>query len=249
MEFKHVTKAVTLADGHLRSFAFLTQNKDNWQHAACCAGYVPADGSYVGDDIGYAPIVGVQRQDESRRYATLKNGAFHFDFNPVFFDREPSYELSDVSLVLPRGSQRSFGVYAGRRPDTRVLLPELTRNTFGVTEDELNTLLYWYARVQTRINGSPTEARWTFSNRNSNRCDITHCNIPVKFPYISFSNMYSEDEGWSHVSLIGFFIILAWECRGGKQSYLTQSLELSELDNALLERVISHPISFPMGLV
>ena len=78
----------------------------------------------------------------------------------------------------------------------------LTRAVFGLTYEELTSLLEAYAKVMGTYSDYFTYPKLTRSVRNENCCDMTDAWIPEKFPYIAFSESGYE---FSHVSLWAWY--------------------------------------------
>lgn len=78
----------------------------------------------------------------------------------------------------------------------------LTREIFGLTHEEITSLLEAYAEVMGTNRIYSAYPRLTKSPRSVNYCDITELWIPEGFPYVAFN-----DSGYhfSHVSLWGFY--------------------------------------------
>lgn len=78
----------------------------------------------------------------------------------------------------------------------------LTRKIFGLTYDEITSLLEAYAKAMGTYSEYITCPRLTRSLKNSHYCDLTGVWIPERFPYIAF-----QEQGYdfSHVSLYGFY--------------------------------------------
>ena len=79
---------------------------------------------------------------------------------------------------------------------------DLTRAVFGLTYDELKTVLGAYAGTLGNQSEYFAYPKLTRSIRSNNFCDMNDLWIPEKFPYVAFSESGYE---FSHVSLWGFY--------------------------------------------
>ena len=78
----------------------------------------------------------------------------------------------------------------------------LTRAIFGLTHEEITSLLDAYAITMGTHSDYGVYPRLTKSPRNTNFCDTTDIWIPKGFPYIAFND---SNYDFSHVSLWGFY--------------------------------------------
>lgn len=152
------------------------------------------------------------REDPSaRRFVRLMRGTLSLDsFLPEI---ESVTIIQDHHLVLPAGSDSYFGVVD--RSTSREHA-ELTREIFGATCDELTEVADIIGIITGRISDEYGAAgRVTFSRTRSNNCDLCGCLIPHRFPYLAFEQSTYQ---WGHVSLSGFYRLLAFLSKGSKGS-------------------------------
>lgn len=112
-----------------------------------------------------------------------------------FFDN-CAYKKVQASIRFPC-PDTYYGVMVGREEDS-----DLTRALFGLTYEELTSLLEAYAKVMGTYTEYATYSKLTRSIRSENYCDMTDTWIPEKFPYIAFNE---SNYAFSHVSLWGFY--------------------------------------------
>lgn len=171
----------------------------------CIIGYRSEDQPY--DLPYYAPSVALRDKDgrNSHRFVGLAGGVVGLTW---FFEDDKYYRvLDDQWLALPRGSDPYFGVVlkGSRKEDL-----EHTRNLFGASRREIESVAVALARFSgRRTYVEASTPRVTFSRTQNNRCDLSGCLIPSNFPYIAFEGSQYD---WGHVSLYGFYRLLAFMC-------------------------------------
>lgn len=183
--------------------------------------------SYVGyrpeNSPGESPyfatsVAARDREDPSaRRFVRLMRGTLSLDsFLPAI---QSVTIVQDHHLVLPTGSDAYFGVVD--RSTSREHA-DLTREIFGATSNELTEAADIIGIIAGRISDEYGAAgRVTFSRTRSNNCNLCGCLIPYRFPYLAF-----EQSGyrWGHVSLCGFYRLLAFLSNGSKGSPFSAAL-------------------------
>ncbi len=109
---------------------------------------------------------------------------------------EHLYKKIDCGIRFP-APDNYYAVFVNKEED-----PDLTRGIFGLTHEEITSLLEAYAKAMGIYHEYTTYPRLTKSPRSVNYCDITDLWIPERFPYVAFN-----DSGYhfSHVSLWGFY--------------------------------------------
>jgi hypothetical protein len=120
---------------------------------------------------------------------------------------------------------------------------ELTRKVFGLTCNELETVLEGYAKTLGRYNLYFQYPRLTRSMRSENFCDLTDLWIPEQFPYITF-----QESGYdfSHISLWGFYRHIQLLIEKTVSSRLGQALLVAGVNEATLQALINieeYPLS------
>jgi len=154
------------------------------------------------------PVDAARTREASRnikRFLALNRGTiFLSSFLP---ENRPFRTVEDRFVKLPSGSNSEYGVFLY---ETGELDPELTRELFGATFDELEEFVCVFQSVAHYPAESHSErARITFSKSSENICDLTKAYIPRGFPYIAFKD--SRFCG-AHISLCGFYRLLALIC-------------------------------------
>lgn len=107
-----------------------------------------------------------------------------------------TYKKIEVGIRFPY-PDTYYAVLVDRKEDK-----ELTRAVFGLTYDEIESVLDAYAKTVGTYSEYLTYPKLTRSMRSANYCDLTDIWIPEKFPYIAFSESGYE---FSHISLWGFY--------------------------------------------
>lgn len=172
----------------------------------CYIGYKPL--STAGDDFSYHVSVGRKKGEDAEegRFIQLASGALQWGYSP-FNSLFAHYYIPSLHLFLPRKTNPRFSIQkSGEDCD------ELTRQFFGLTFDELTSLVSSYETASGHQRCGP--ARVTCSLKY-NTCDLTGALIPREFPYITFTN---SDFIWSHISLSGFYSHIAFLLMNGPQS-------------------------------
>lgn len=192
----------------------------------CYVGY--ASSNLPGDLPYFAPSVAAkERAENSHLFVRLDAGALIYSF--FLSEDEPYRVVNGAFLRLPRGADDYFGVLDQARQSE---IGDLTRALFGGTRKEIEELAVAYARAVGRhVGGLP---RLTFSKTRSNACDLTGALIPRQFPYLAFAPASMD---WSHVSLHGFFRLLALQASNGRNPLRTFILEQG-VDEAILDAVV-----------
>lgn len=129
------------------------------------------------------------------------------------------YRIADGCILLDDYLDHSFShehmykkVKAGIRfpmPDTYYGVMDnyqedkvLTRGVFGLTYEELTSIMEAYGKVMGTYGEYISYPKLTRSVRSANYCDMTDIWIPERFPYVAFSE---SGYRFSHVSLWGFY--------------------------------------------
>ena len=120
---------------------------------------------------------------------------------------------------------------------------ELTRSVFGLTREELASLLRAYAITMGCYHEYSRYPKLTRSSSYSHYCDLTGLWIPQKFPYITFCE---SDYDFSHVSLWGFYRHLQLLTGCHEKSAFSGLLMKCGITETLLERLfqIGHEIFY-----
>ena len=166
--------------------------------------------------------LGICLNDESRKYTFM---------HPYYMQRKHStdkkiakeirgfYRLAEGCIIMDQYVDSGFrGDRLYKRLDVGIRFPypdtyyavlvdqkediELTRTIFGLTCDELETVLEAYSKIVGSYSEYITYPKLTRSMKSMNYCDMTEVWIPEKFPYIAFSESGYE---FSHISLWGFY--------------------------------------------
>lgn len=123
-------------------------------------------------------------------------------------DEHPYNIREDLFLRFPYKQNSSYGVFNEK---TEELDPELTRQLFGVTQEELERLLLSFF-CASHFPIKQAEQRIfcrTTCSRTANACDLGRFLIPAGFPYIAFGD---ASHFGGHISLQGFYGHLAFLC-------------------------------------
>ena len=106
------------------------------------------------------------------------------------------YKRLDCRIKFPY-PDNYYAIFVNNEEDC-----DVTRKVFGLTYEEIISLLDAYALTMGTYHEYGSYPRLTRSPRSANYCDITETWIPEGFPYIAF-----KDSGYdfSHVSLFGFY--------------------------------------------
>lgn len=192
----------------------------------------------------YSPSVALRDKNgrDSHRFVELRGGLLRTSSLPRA--EQPQKLLTDRWLILPRGTDSSFGVVDCQ---TKHLDEELTRRLFGGTCDDIESVAEALARVVGRgFHEMMQLPRVTFSKTRNNSCDLTGCLIPKNFPYLAFNQ---SQYAWSHVSLFGFYRMLGFLCPS--RSAVREAMERSELAAGAIDMLIEagtqygEPLSYP----
>lgn len=192
----------------------------------------------------YSPSVALRDRGgpRSHRFVELRSGMLRTSSLPN--DEQPQQLLTDRWLLLPRGTDSSFGVIDRQ---TRHLDEKLTRRLFGGTRADIESVAKALSRVVGREYHDMAQLpRVTFSKTRNNSCDLTGCLIPKEFPYLAFDQ---SQYAWSHVSLHGFYRLLGFLCPSG--SAVREAIERSEIAAGVLDMLVEAgqhcgpPLSYP----
>ncbi|VEF45502.1 Uncharacterised protein [Bordetella bronchiseptica] len=192
----------------------------------------------------YSPSVALRDKDgrDSHRFVELRSGLLRTSSLPRA--EQPQKLLTDRWLILPHGTDSSFGVIDRQ---TGHLDEELTRRLFGGTRDDIESVAKALARVVGRgFHEMAQLPRVTFSKTRNNSCDLTSCLIPKNFPYLAFDQ---SQYAWSHVSLFGFYRLLGFLCPS--RSAVREAMERSELAAGAIDMLVEagsqygKPLSYP----
>jgi hypothetical protein len=201
-------------------------------HMECYMGYKPS--TIAGSDFFYNLSVVHKHSGsvEEGRLVSLSNGALQWAFNPLdsFTER---YYIPSIHVSLPRKINPRFGIYTNEEEND-----ELTREFFGLTFDDLQTLIRAYEHAAGHT--STGSARITCSLKQ-NTCDLTGALIPREFPYLTFAG---SDFIWSHISLSGFYTHVAFLAMSGSESPFYRRLLAVGCEPALIDRVRSIVLNY-----
>jgi hypothetical protein len=140
-------------------------------------------------------------QRGSFNFVELRAGGL---YRSSFLSDEQHYDIrEDLFLRFPFKQNSSYGVF---NATTEELEPDLTRQLFGATQEELERLLLSFfcaSHFPIKEEEQRIFCRTTCS-RTANACDLGRFLIPPGFPYITF--------GDGHISLQGFYRHLAFLC-------------------------------------
>lgn len=183
----------------------------------------------------YPPSVALRDRDGkySHRFVEL----FHGTLQETSFLRAESWYriVDDHWLILPSGADPYFGVIS--RADRREHEP-YTQATFGGTFKEIAMVARALAPIAGRSYHQMADLpRLTFSKTRDNRCDISNCLIPRSFPYLAFE---SAQYDWSHVSLHGFYRLLAFLFPVRTDSLIWKTFRESGISEDLLTRFVEN---------
>lgn len=192
----------------------------------------------------YSPSVALRDKDglTSHRFVELRGGLLRTTSLPR---SEDAYQLVvDRWLELPRGADSFFRVVDRK---TRVMDEELTRRLFWGTRADIESIAKALSRVVGRgFHELAQFPRVTFSRTSDNSCDLTGCLIPRDFPYLAFDQ---SQYTWSHVSLHGFYRLLAFLCPS--KSAVREAIERSDIEAGVLDRLMEagrqygEPLPYP----
>ena len=143
------------------------------------------------------------------------------------FRGERLYKKLDVGVRFPHPDMY-FAVLVDQKEDC-----QLTRAVFGLTCDEIASVLTAYAKIVGTYDEYFSYPKLTRSIRSMNYCDMTDVWIPEKFPYVAFSESGYK---FSHISLWGFYrhIQLFTGCKLGStisQLFLKTGVSTDTLKN------------------
>lgn len=213
----------------------------------CYVGYLgenrPLDLPY------YSPCVALHHKSgrSSFGFVELRRGTLR---GTSFLQDDLHYRLLDDRwLVLPQGADASFGVFERSSHEEDV---ERTRELFGGTRRDIESVATVLSTIMGREHHELQRLpRVTFSKTRNNSCDISGCLIPKNFPYLAFENSQYD---WSHISLHGFYRLLAFLCASRRNNPVRQSLLDSGITadvlNILLKGAEGYglPLPYPDGV-
>lgn len=161
----------------------------------------------IGIDIVPWDIVGKHSTDE--KVSKNIEGFFRISKGIIYLDRYIDETFNSVSVKqaerwirFPSVGEHYFGVI---NKDDESEDEVLTREVFGLTYDEIMSIIKSYIPLFGTDKEYIQLPALTRSTHRSNYCDITGAWIPSGYPYITFEN---GDIPFSHVSLGGFYIYI-----------------------------------------
>ncbi len=198
----------------------------------CYVGYrkenQPADNAYYDISVAIHDSVG----PSEHRFVRLKGGTLTLE--SFFAPDEPIQLIENQFLALPKGSDSFFGA---RERSTWIENTELTEQLFGATYAELKAVADCFGILTGRNSDSYLKAgRVSFSRTRNNYCDISGCLIPSDFPYLAFEQSPYD---WGHVSLYGFYRLLAFTCSSRRDEPIYRGLLDLGVESAVLDRMIA----------
>ena len=140
------------------------------------------------------------------------------------------YKRIDCAIRFPH-PDNYYAVFVDNQEDE-----DLTRAIFGLTHEEITSLLDAYAITMGTYHEYSVYPKLTKSQRSSHSCDITDFWIPERFPYVAF-----KDSGYdfSHVSLFGFYRHIQLLTGYKTNSVFSKALIKSGVSDKILERVFN----------
>jgi hypothetical protein len=117
----------------------------------------------------------------------------------------------------------------------------LTRAIFGLTHEEITSLLDAYAITMGTHSDYGVYPRLTKSPRNTNFCDITDIWIPKWFPYVAFKD---SNYDFSHVSLWGFYRHIQLLTGYNINSLMSRCLLKAGANETTLQRIFNMDIGY-----
>ena len=222
-----MTEFVTLSSWQRLSIA-----RSSSGEAYCYVGYrkefQPDDNAYYDISVAIQDSVG----PTERRFVRLKGGTLTLE--SFFAPDEPIQLIENHFLSLPKGSVSFFGA---RDRSTWVENKELTQQLFGATHAELMVVADCFGNLTGRKSDGYFKAgRVSFSRTRNNYCDICGCLIPSEFPYLAFEQL---PYAWSHVSLYGFYRLLALMCSSCEQEPIYRGLLNLGVESVVLDRLVA----------
>ena len=148
------------------------------------------------------------------------------------YQKEHLYKKLNVSVRLATPGSCYYGIWKSYAEEEEVL----TRKVFGLTYDELTSLLEVYAKAMNTHYDSFAYPKLTRSVQSDHFCDISELWIPRTFPYVAFT-----DSGYdfSHVSLFGFYRHLQLLVGYNINAIMRHVLIKFGLSEDLLQRVLN----------
>ncbi len=127
-----------------------------------------------------------------------------------------------------------YAVFVNQKEDA-----ELTREIFGLTHQEITSLLEAYGKTMGTHPKHFSYPKLTKSSRNTNFCDLTDLWIPERFPYIAFTTNGCD---FSHVSLWGFYRHIQLLTGYNANSVFSNALINAGVDQEILDKVFNMDI-------
>lgn len=216
----------------LSSWQALSIARSSSGEVFCYLGYrqesQPANDAYYGLRVAIQDSV----SPTDRRFVRLIGGTLTLE--PFLAPDEPIQLIENHFLALPKGSNSFFGVLDD---STWIDKTEITEQLFGATYPELMVVIDCFGKLTGRNSDSYFKAgRVTFSRTRNNYCDISGCLIPSEFPYLAFEQ---SPYAWSHVSLYGFYRLLALMCSNRGQEPIYRGLLNLGVESSVLDRLIA----------
>ena len=184
-------------------------------------------------DLAYYSVRNGSHNPDGRfsfRFVRLFGGSLSYD--SFFPDRSYYKMLDDRRVVFPGVADFYFGVMNCKNGGED---HELTRSLFGGTVREIQLAVQCLGMaIGQDLPVHQKRPRLTASMQRDNRCDITHCVIPMNFPYICLSE---SQYLWGHISLSGFHRTLA--LIAGEAGIVRSALLNEGLSEESLERFIA----------
>lgn len=174
-------------------------------------------------------------QDRIIGFYRLEKGII---YKSKFIDEETykSFNVAEVDayLGLPDSATTRYGIC---EKGTQNEISALSRMAFGLTYDELDSILKAYGMVFNLGNVFQQIPRITRSNQKNNACDLSDSWIPRGFPYVAFAE---SQYAFSHVSLNAFYQYFKLLLINGKKSIVWDALAESGANKTTLEQILEY---------
>ncbi len=168
-----------------------------------------------------------------RGFYRLENGVI---FQDSFLDNDTLFPFevieSNEYVDLPVAASSYFGICAFETHKENSIA---TRQAFGLTYEELDSVLGAYGEFFKLGNCYQRFPRITRATQRDNCCDLSNAWIPRNFPYITFDE---SDCLFSHVSLGAFYEHLRLLLLHGSRSAVWRAMVRLGAEEELLERIV-----------
>ena len=166
-----------------------------------------------------------------KSFYRLVNGCIVLDdYLDSEFYNDSFYKKIDCSIRFPY-PDNYYSILINHQEDK-----DLTRAVFGLTAEELTTLLQAYSKTMGTYNEYYSYPKLTRSPRNTNFCDITNLWIPARFPYIAFAESGYD---FSHVSLFCFYRHIQLLTGYKTNSTFAKALLMSGANESILDKIFN----------